>query len=1008
LRYYKQSQNIFEMKLPITFFAILFTQFIFSQTPINEAVTKENNINKVVSDNTIIKGTTLEEISGKSLPGVNVKIKDTKLYTISDSEGNFIFRTVPVGKYEIEFSATGFETKTVTDVETNVTEATNLTVSLIEKKNKLNEVVIQQKVKAKAESLASLLTAQKSSSKVQDGISAESIKRTPDKTTSDVLKRISGASIQDNKFVIIRGLNDRYNTSFLNGAPLPSSEPDRKAFSFDIFPANMIDNLVIYKTASPDLPGEFAGGVIEINTKATPDKNFQSLTIGSGYNEITTGKQQIYANGGKTDWLGVDDGTRALPSYFPDVKTFKQLQSQNQVSQIADLAKKYQTDWKLNEKTFSPNTNFQFTLGRFLKGKDESSFGILFSLSHSKTNNFNEVNRKNYETPQTPDKDFLDKRFSEQILFGGLLNMSFKLNANNSFSFKNLYSINSDNRIFDRSGITNINDNVRVQTTRRLFTSNSIYSGQLSGEHFLSVSRIKINWVSSFSMVERTTPNDRSNTYSIRPDSNGDLLPPTASFSINTIGFDAPGFLFSAKNTETIHNGKLDISKKIKISDDFNSEIKVGYFNQSRNRTFVARQLGYIPFNGRVDGSNYNSSTFDGTIGLQPNETIFNSSNIGILGFRRSGLTLFDGTRDNDSYTATSDLNAGFAMFDSSYKKLRLVFGARLESYSQKLNAKTDAGLPIVVDNSKNDILPSVNFIYGINKKQNLRLSFSKTLNRPEFRELAPFIFFDTSTDFTTEGNPDLKICEIKNYDLRYEIFPGKGQLFSFSLFYKKFDNPIELQALANNSNKYNNALAASNKGFELEYRTLLGSIVGSENKLLNDLTLYTNLAIIRSKVDISNLVKSNDFIEVPLQGQSPYVFNAGLQYINKELGWSTSLNINRIGNRIAIQGNQTPGATTPAFWEKSRTFLDGQITKSFMKNKLELKFNIQNILKQDQIFYQNNNLDKTEVTGFEAKINEFFTGDSQNKNGYNENEDDLISLTKFGRTFSFSMTYNF
>jgi Outer membrane protein beta-barrel family/CarboxypepD_reg-like domain/TonB-dependent Receptor Plug Domain len=995
------------MKLPITFFTLLFSQLIFSQNTVNETIKKEINPTTTTTENTIIKGTTLEEISGKPLPGVNVKIKETKLYTISDAEGNFIFRTVPVGKYELEFSTTGFETKTVTDVETNVTEATNLTVSLIEKKNKLNEVVIQQKVKAKAESLASLLTAQKSSSKVQDGISAESIKRTPDKTTSDVLKRISGASIQDNKFVIIRGLNDRYNTSFLNGAPLPSSEPDRKAFSFDIFPANMIDNLVIYKTASPDLPGEFAGGVIEINTKATPDKNFQSLTIGSGYNEITTGKQQLYVNGGKTDWIGIDDGARALPSYIPDVKNFQQLQSQNQIAQIADIAKKYQTDWKLNEKTFSPNTNFQYTLGRFVKGKDESTFGVLFSLTHSKTNNYNENIRKDYEIEQTPNSNFLDKTYSEQILFGGILNMSFKLNSNNNFSFKNLYSINSDNKIIDRNGFININDNIIINTTRRLFTSNSIYSGQLTGEHYLTESKIKINWVGSLSLVERTTPNDRSNTYTISPDGNGDLLPPTASFSINAIGFDSPGHLFSSKNFESIHNGKIDVSKKIKISDDFNTEVKIGYFNQSRNRTFAARQLGYIPFNGTVGGINYNSGTFDGTIAQLPNETIFNSSNIGILGFRRSGLTLFDGTRNNDSYIASSDLNAVYAMFDNSYKKFRLVFGARLESYSQKLDARLDNGIPVIVDENKIDFLPSLNFIYSVNKKQNLRLSFSKTLNRPEFRELAPFLFFDFKTGRNTQGKL-LQICTIQNFDLRYEIFPGKGQLFSFSAFYKKFDSPIELKALANNSNIYDNAKAATNKGIEIEYRTLLGSIVGSENKFLNDLTLYTNLAIIRSKVDVTNLFTSKDLIDVPLQGQSPYVFNAGLQYINKDLGWSASANINRIGNRIAIQGNQTSAAATPAIWEKSRTFLDGQITKSFMKNKLELKFNIQNILKQDQIFYQNNDLDKTEVTGFDAKINEIFTGDSQNKNGYNEKEDDLFSSAKFGRTFSFSMTYNF
>jgi Outer membrane protein beta-barrel family/CarboxypepD_reg-like domain/TonB-dependent Receptor Plug Domain len=982
------------MKFIYSILTLLFSTLIYSQT----ATVLVNNVKPDLS---IIKGTIIEEATGKPIPGITIKIVGTKLNAMSDADGNFIIRNVIIGKYEVEFTAFTYETKIISEVETTKGETTNLTVSMSEKNNKLGEVVVKR-TKMKAESLVSLMAVQKNSARVQDGISAESIKRTPDKTTSDVLKRISGASIQDNKFVIIRGLNDRYNTSFLNGAPLPSSEPDRKAFSFDIFPANMIDNLVIYKTASPDLAGEFAGGVIEINTKATPDKNFQSLTIGSGYNEITTGKQQIYTNGGSKDWIGIDDGKRALPNYFPNNADFKNLSTTDKI----DLSKKYQTDWKLNEKTFLPNTSFQYTLGRFLKLKNESNFGFLLSLSHSKTNNFNETERNSYETPQEAKSKLLDKRYSEQVLFGGIANISFKLDANNSFSFKNLYSINSDNKIVDRSGFSVINDKLQIQSTGRLFTSNSIYSGQLTGEHYLTESKLKINWVSSLSIVERDTPNDRNNTYDIARDADDNLLPPTAPLS-DSVTLETTNFLYSSKNKENIHNGKIDISKKFKFSEDFNSEVKIGYFNQSRNRNFSARVLGYIKLSGNFPGSVPNS-VFAGEIAMMPDDKIFDSSNIGIVGFRKLGLVLADATKGNDSYTASSDLNAGYLMFDNSYKKIRLIWGARVEDYNQKLNSKLDNGTPVIIDDTKVDILPSANFIYGLNKKQNIRLSFSKTLNRPEFRELAPFLFYDFSTRFNTQGTEDLKICNINNYDLRYEIFPGKGQLFSFSVFYKKFENPIELQALANNSNKYTNAQSAVNKGIELEYRTLLGSIVGSENKLLNDLTFYTNLAIIRSKVDISNIITSNELIDVPLQGQSPYVFNSGLQYINKELGWSASANINRIGNRIAIQGNQTPGVSSPAIWEKSRTFFDCQFTKSFLKNTLELKFNIQNILKQDQLFYLNNYIDKNEISGIDSNINELFLGDSQNKNGYNSEEDDLVWLTKYGRTFSFSINYNF
>ncbi|MEC4004047.1 carboxypeptidase-like regulatory domain-containing protein [Flavobacterium sp. SUN052] len=986
------------MKFKYTIVLLLFIQLIYSQ-----AVSKTANI----------KGVVVEESTGKPLPGVNIIIRSLKLSTITDSDGNFLFRNLSEGKYEIEFSFLSFETKIVSDVEAIKNETTTLSVSLTEKKNTLDEVVITR-TKAKAESVKSLLLMQKNSIRVSDGISAETIKRTPDRTTSDVLKRISGASVQDNKFVVVRGLNDRYNTSFLNGSPLPSSEPDRKAFSFDIFPANMIDNLVIYKTASPDLPGEFAGGVIDITTKSTADKNFQSLSVGAGYNTITTGKKQVYAEGGKKDWLGVDDGTRAFPSYIPSTQEFQALQQQNtqsSVLQISDYAKSFQTDWSLKEKSFSPNTSFNYTIGRHAKFDDGTDFGFVGSITKSTTNNYLRTTRKTYEIPTVLLENQVDDRYSVQSLFGAIANFSLKLNPNNSFSFKNLYSINSNNSVIDRSGaLTQESDPLQIHTTARLFTSNTIYTGQLNGEHFLPESKIKISWVGSYSKVVRNTPNDRRNTYTYVKFDDGTVSQPSAYFQVNTTGDESPGSFFSSKNDENIFSTKADVSRKFKFTDKIALELKAGFFTQSRNRIFEARQVGYVPFTGNVNGVNYNSNTFQSSIQYLDEEHIFNSANMGIISPGVSGLTLFDGTKQNDSYKAASKLDASYLMLDNSFGIFRLIWGMRIEHYSQDLNSKLDNGQPVVINNSQVDYLPSANLIAGITKKQNIRLSFSKTLNRPEFRELAPFLFYDASTKFNTQGTPTLKIANITNYDFRYEIFPGKGQLFSMSAFYKKFENPIELQALANNSNKYQNAKSGECKGIELEYRTLLSSLFNTkENKTLDNLTLFTNIAIIRSKVDISNLITSADLTNIPLQGQSPYVFNGGLQYINTDNGWASSINVNRVGDRIAIQGNQTAGATTPALWEKSRTFLDMQVSKSFMKNKLEFKFNIQNLLAQDLTFYQNNEATTADVKkGFKALVNNVFTGDRQNKNGFDEKVDDEVWSTKFGRTFSFTVTYNF
>ena len=982
------------MKYFLHFIILFFTQLLFSQTG-------------------IIKGSTVEEATGRTIPGISIKILNTKFFTISDSDGNFTFRNVPVGKYEVEFAAVSFDGKTISEVEVIVNETVTVNVSLTEKNTKLDEVQIKVTRSNKVESIKSLLTMQKNSIRVSDGISAESIKRTPDRTTSDVLKRISGASIQDNKFVIIRGLNDRYNTSYLNGSPLPSSEPDRKAFSFDIFPANMIDNLVIYKTASPDLPGEFAGGVIEINTKAVPDKDFQSLTIGTGYNTITTGKDQQYYQGGTSDWLGKDDGTRSL---FPNVPSsinmlaLQAVRNDGNQQAIIDISKNFQNDWTIYDKTFAPNTNFQYTMGKFFKVKEESNVGFLFSLTHSSSNNFNETSRRSFDDVGVLVRNQMDKSYSNQVLFGAIANISFKLNPNNSFTFKNLYSVNSDNRYIDRDGAINQDpDALSAKTTARLFTANNIYTSQILGEHFLPSSQLKINWVLGYDLVERNIPSERRNTYTYIKFEDGTVGPSNAIFSINNVGAEYPGAIFSSNNVEDVYFGKLDLNRKFKITESFTTDIKIGGALQTRKRDFAARQLGYIPFNGNFKGRNYGDNTFDGTISAQPNATIFNPNNMGVTGLNKSGLVLFEGTRGNDAYTASSVLQSAYTMFDHSYKKFRFVWGVRMESYLQKLNAFTDAGKPVVIDDERIDFLPSGNLIYGLTKTQNIRLSASRTLNRPEFRELAPFLFFDIATRFNTEGTETLQVATIDNYDLRYEIFPGKGQLFSISAFYKKFQNPIELQALANNTNKYQNAKSGENKGIEIEYRTLLGSIVNNdENKILNDLTLYTNVAIIKSRVDISNLIQSTTLEDIPLQGQSPYVFNAGLQYINKDYGWSSALNVNRVGNRIALQSNQTAGGFVPALWEKSRTFLDFQITKTILKNKLEFKLNAQNILAQDLVFYNNTNAPNQAVTGFNGFINNVFTGNKDNTNSYNETIDDTVFVTKFGRTFSFAISYMF
>jgi len=953
----------------------------------------------IYSQNSSLKGIVIDGRTGQSIPGATLLLKENKKVQITNQEGSFIFSNIPIGKYILEVSAISFQTKEITEIDVVADDITNLTISLDGKENVLGEVIITSR--AKLESVKSLLTMQKNSANVSDGISAETIKRTPDKNTSDVLKRISGASIQDNKFVVVRGLNDRYNIAYLNNSPLPSSEPDRKAFSFDIFPSNMLDNLVITKTATPDLPGEFAGGIIQINTKSVPDKNFQSLTIGSGYNTITTGKDQLTYKGSPTDWLGFDNGARKLPSSVPSSDGFNALPTDVK----AGIAKSFETDWSLTNKTFAPNTSFQYSFGnRYEIGK--RTFGFLFSVSHNKTNNYNDINRYDYDNsaltgPSVLTSKFLDKNYSEQVLTGAIANASLKFNENHSINFKNLYSINSNDLVVDRYGQRDLPDPRVISATVRWFTSNKIYSGQLNGDHFFPTIKVKANWNGFYSKIERSIPNMRRNIYSIADptSSNPDDLIAYASIGDNNGGADYGGGLFFSENNENIYGGKMDLSKKINFSENFLNEIKIGGIYQNRSRDFFSRQLQYNALTIR--------GNFDYSLLTLNDDEIFSPSNMGEISPGVDGFTLYDASKPTDSYTAGSTLSAGYLMFDNRYEKFRLIWGVRAENFNQTLNTRLTEIDYLNLNKQELNILPSANFIYSINKTQNLRISYSKTVNRPEFRELAPFGFYDFTTQFFTNGNPNLKIAEIQNTDLRYEYYPGKGQMLTASLFSKNFKNPIEVKQSVNNKTvSYENASSARNFGLELEFRTMASTLFNVDNStVLDNLTFFSNLAIIRSKVDVSNITSSTNLEKSrPMQGQSPYVFNAGLQYIDKENGFTFSTNINKVGNRIAIASSEIK----PAIWEKTRTFLDMQITKSFLKNKLELKLNIQNVLAQDLVFYQNNYRDSETYSAIESLSHEIFIGNYHNVDGYSSKDDDIIWLTKFGRSFSLSMSYNF
>ena len=936
-------------------------------------------VNTVFAQTSSIKGKVVDEQNGETLPGAVVMIEGTTTGGSTDLDGAFTINNVAPGKYTLVCKLISYNTKLLQDVVVKAGEPAIVSITMSTASTDLG--VVEVVATMSKETTNAMLVMQKNNASVSDGISSEAIRRTPDRNTSDVLKRVSGASIQENKFAIIRGLNDRYNAAYINGAPLPSSESDRKAFAFDIFPSNMLDNLVITKTATPDMPGEFAGGVIQINTKSIPEKNEQTISINGSYNTITTFKEFKTYDGGKYDWLGIDDGTRALPAALPATEEFSHLT----VQQKGDLAKKMNPSWALNKTTAMPSLNLQYSMANVGKVLGREA-GSIFALTYQNNFSYNEIIRREYEEQATEvvkRMELYDKQYTQAVLASAMWNLAYKLNDNNQFSSKNLLSVNSDDKVTVRSGAREFDQPEKQweKSSLRWFTQNLLYTGQLSGEHLLPASKVKVKWVGGYSNIKRSVPNMRRVVYQKVAADEDDSTTNYAAIIQNegTIP-NAAGNMFFSETNEKISSYRYEASYPFEING-IKSDLKLGGFHQFRDRDFSARNLGFSKYR---QGS---AVKFNSELLLLPEEEIFASTNMGILdkpGPYKGGFKLDEATKTSDSYTASSLLNAGFTMLDMKFfERLRAIYGVRLESYNQQLHTVKDgSNTPIDVDTTVNDLLPSVNLVYSVTEKINIRGSYYRTVSRPEFRELAPFIFYDFVTDFAISGNPNLKRATIDNYDLRFELFPGAGQLISVSGFYKVFTDAIEQANRPDVLRElyYVNVPKATNIGMELEYRFKLSSIFGNDSSsFLSATTLYTNVSFIKSKVDVSGINGATSS-ERPLQGQSPVIINAGIQYTPSD-AWSISASYNLVGKRIYIVGS----SSEPDYWEKPRNVLDIQVVKR-IKERLEIKLNVRDVLAQNLVFYQ----------------------DIDKDGKYNDTIDNTMTSTSFGQTIAIGLSYKF
>lgn len=933
------------MKQKLLFITILFTAFSFAQTK------------------SVIKGKiTDKDMNNAPLAFANVSVKGSSNGVTTNEKGEYSI-SLPSGEYVVVFSFIGYETiEKIIDLKPNQT--IELNVALGSGGYKLDDVVIKSVKKRNTET--AILTEIKEAKQVVSAISAEQMAKGTDGNAAQAIQRIPGITIVDGKFVMIRGLSERYNNVLINGSLAPSTEIDKRTFSFDLVPTGLLDKMVIYKTGSADKPGDFSGGIISLNTiESTSD--FTKFDISFGYRSKTTFNDYLQSEGSNTDFVGIDNSFRPLPSSFP---TTSQLNNSAATSQLrVDAARSLPNNFDTNASNAFLDNSTGFSLGRKINLGNTKIFSVNalnYSTSYqSFSRSFRRYNFLNAgETRPTDWFTFNDMNYQQEVRITALSNWSLKT-AKSKFTFKNLFNQIGENETTIREGINfNQQANNTLKNYMYAYKSRSIYMGQLNGDHNLN-SNNNIDWVVGYNYIRENEPdlrrfrtfkdvNSTSDNYTFQDPSSSNL------FSGRYYGNLRE---FSANNGV---NYTYTINRDSETEERSPIKIKAGYLADYKFRIFKSRYVSYVL-------KDYLTSARKDELRNLPLSTIFSNENIN----NQNGWVLEEGTKPDDSYKADNTLLSGYINTELPLGKFDINMGVRIENNTQKLRAFSN-GNPVNVDNPVTSILPSLNIGYNINEKSLVRAAYSRTVNRPEFREIAPFLFYDFEYEVLKFGNADLKVATIDNIDFRYEWYPSKGETVSFGGFYKKFTNPIEqiIQRTAEDpSFNFKNATSAVNYGAELEIKKSFKDLTNIP--ILNRLSININASYIFSEVDLGAAAQSQDSKRA-LQGQSPYIINGALGY-EDEKGLGINLIYNRFGNRIFSVGDDAFNT----YYEIERNQLDATISKKF--KKLKVKLGLQNILNDP------------------FKLME----DSNRDNKISKANDNVISSFKRGSLYTLGFSYN-
>ena len=836
-----------------------------------------------------VTGVVRDESNAITLPGVPVEVVGTGQVVYTDVDGRYTLQ-VPSGRHQVKVLLEGYQEKTI-NLEVGDERTVTANVGLTMVRFAETVTVTAQAVDVPTSSAEAQLIERRQAQVITDNVGSQEMKQNGDSDAAAAMSRVTGLSLVDNQYVFVRGLGERYSNTTLAGSVLPTTEPDKKVVPLDLFPTGLIDSVQVNKSYSPDRSAEFAGGLVQIIPMKLPVSPVMDFAYGVSYFTTATGKSIRMSPLGSRDAWGFDNGARALPSIFPDNKIVRRGIFTPDVGYSADeitaFGRSLGNEWQPVTKNGTPGQNWSATFGnRF------GNLGVVASVTHSYKEQYLEEDRRFFriagEGELEATSDYHMQTGTQRAQLGIVGNLSYQFAPSQRISIENFYthSGRDEGRFFQGENLDNARE---YQNYRLQFVEEGLISNAVGGEHFFqNLSNSRLDWRVNYARATRDEPDLRETLYE-RALTPAGQPPSTAPFTY--ADESQSGF----RMFNTLEDDTIDTAVNWSV---FNTsmgrptQFKFGINYVDRSRDFQSRRFHFIPITTqKADTGNL---LFDNT--LQP-EAIFVSGNIG------TAFRFNEETRPTDAYRGDQQTTSGYGMVDISMSgSTRLVAGARVERFDQVVTTQDPFGLfarEVQATNKNTDFFPGINFVQGVGANSNIRISYSTTVNRPEFRELAEFEFTDVVGNRAVKGNASLVRALIQNVDGRWEMFGGGRDVIAVSAFYKYFDKPIErvVIAAANPIATFQNSDHASNFGLELEAGQQFG----------RNLFVSANYTFVESKISLlPEQLGVQTSSERPLAGQSKNLFNVTGEFTLG--GFSTRLLYNYFGDRISDVGaNDAP-----------------------------------------------------------------------------------------------------